>query len=264
MSDASPQLFSDGKAYERLMGRWSRLAGDQFVDWLAVPQQLDWVDVGCGNGAFTQTLIERSAPRSVTGIDPAPGQIEFAKTRAGTSLADFRIGDSQQLPYDDASFDAAIMALVISFVPQPAKAVAEMRRVLRPGGVAAAYMWDFFDNGVPVNPIYVALKQMGIDRPLPPSPEASRKEGMVALWEQAGLQAIETTELRITVGFENFDDFWNSNAVPVGPQGMLIKAMNADQLEELKSLLRTNLPIAADGTISYQAFANAVKGCVPN
>jgi ubiquinone/menaquinone biosynthesis C-methylase UbiE len=262
MSDV--QLFSDGKAYERLMGRWSRLAGDQFVDWLGLPQQLDWVDVGCGNGAFTQTVIERCAPRSLTGIDPAPGQIDYAKTRAGTSMANFKVGDAQQLPYDDASFDAAIMALVISFVPAPAKAVAEMRRVLRPGGLAAAYMWDFFDSGVPVNPIYVALKQMGIERPLPPSPEASRKEGMVALWEQAGLKSVETTELRITVRFESFDDFWESNSAPVGPQGVLIKAMNADQREQLKALLRDALPIAEDGTISYGAFANAVKGRVPH
>src|SRR5262245_31535297 len=123
MTDAG-QMFNDGAAYERMMGRWSRLVADQFLDWIAVPKGARWVDVGCGNGAFTETLIERCAPASVAAIDPSEGQLAYARTRPGAKLAQFRVGDAQALPYGDKSFDAAAMALVITFVADPAKATA--------------------------------------------------------------------------------------------------------------------------------------------
>ncbi len=141
-------LFADGNAYERLMGRWSRLAGAQFLDWLDAPANLKWIDVGCGNGAFTEVLIARAAPLAVAGIDPSEGQIAFARTRPGTRLAEFRVGDAQALPFPDNSFDAASMALVLVFVADPVKAAAEMARVVRPGGLVATYMWEF-PNGFP-------------------------------------------------------------------------------------------------------------------
>src|SRR3954452_13590040 len=166
MNDA-PKMFEDGKAYEQVMGRWSRLVGADFIDWVAPAKGLAWLDVGCGNGAFTEVLIARTAPASVAGIDPSAGQIAYAKERPGAKLAEFRVGDAQQLPYGDASFDAVAMALVISFVPEPAKAVAEMARVAKPGAVVATYMWDFEKQGVPVAPIYKAMKAMGIEPPLP-------------------------------------------------------------------------------------------------
>ena len=131
-------LFNDGAAYERRMGRWSRVVGEKFLDWLAVPQGLRWLDVGCGNGAFTEVVIARSAPAAVSGVDPSEGQLTYARTRPAAKLAEFRRGEAQALPYPDRSFDAATMALVISFVPDPAKAVREMLRVVRPGGWVAA------------------------------------------------------------------------------------------------------------------------------
>src|SRR5690349_21615344 len=142
-------LFSDGEAYERLMGRWSRLVGQSFLDWLAVPKGLRWLDVGCGNGAFTEVLIAGVAPAAVTGVDPSEGQIAYARKRPATAMAEFRVGDAQSLAFDDRSFDAAAMALVISFLPDPAKAVAEMARVVRPGGCIATYMWDMSAGGSP-------------------------------------------------------------------------------------------------------------------
>ena len=141
MSDAG-QLFDDGQAYERLMGRWSRLVGEQFLDWLDLPKGLRWLDAGCGNGAFTETLIERCAPSTVAAIDPSEGQLAYARTRPGTTMAQFHVGDAQALPFDDDSFDAATMALVMAFLPDAAKAVAELARVVRPGGWVATYMWD--------------------------------------------------------------------------------------------------------------------------
>ena len=133
MTDAG-QMFSDGKTYERMMGRWSKHAGRIFLDWLDAPKDWHWVEVGCGNGAFTEELIARTAPRAVDAIDPSQGQLAFARARSATKLAQFHLGE--RLPIADNGFDAA-MALVITFVPDPAKAVAEMARVVRPGGIVA-------------------------------------------------------------------------------------------------------------------------------
>jgi ubiquinone/menaquinone biosynthesis C-methylase UbiE len=130
------QVFTDGEAYERLMGRWSRLVAETFLDWLDVPKGGRWLEVGCGNGAFTEELIDRCAPAAVTAIDPSEDQLAYARTRTGAGLADFRVGDAQKLAFDDGSFDVAVMALVISFLPNPDKAIAEMTRVVawRMGG----------------------------------------------------------------------------------------------------------------------------------
>src|ERR1700752_1448767 len=114
---AEQSFFTDGAAYERLMGRWSRSAGDVFLDWLAVPKGLNWLDVGCGTGAFTELLLARCAPKSVSAIDPAEDQIAFAQKRPGLSGVTFRVGDAQSLRFGNREFDAAAMALVISFVP---------------------------------------------------------------------------------------------------------------------------------------------------
>src|SRR6516165_4230024 len=133
--------FEDGAAYERAMGNWSRRAGSTFLDWLAVPPGLKWVDIGCGNGAFTELIVERCAPAEVQGIDPSEGQLAFAHTRSAARVAKFGRGDATSLPFPADTFDVATMALVISFVPDPIKGVAEMVRVVRPGGTVAAYVW---------------------------------------------------------------------------------------------------------------------------
>src|SRR5690348_2414562 len=123
-------LFDDGEAYERLMGRWSRRIAAPFLDWLKVPPALRWLDVGCGNGAFTEELITHCAPAAVSAIDPSEDQIAYARTRLGAKMANFRVGDAQELPFGDNVFDGAAMALVISFLPNPNKAAAEMARVV--------------------------------------------------------------------------------------------------------------------------------------
>ena len=139
--------FDDGAAYERMMGIWSRFAGDIFLDWLAPRPGLRWIDIGCGNGAFTELLVERCAPAEVQGIDPSEGQLAFARTRPAARVAEFRQGDAMALPFSDGRFDAAVMALVIFFVPDPPKGVAEMARVVCPGGTVATYAWDMLGGG---------------------------------------------------------------------------------------------------------------------
>ena len=258
----APSQFSDGEAYERVMGRWSQVAGVTFLDWLGLPKGLTWLDVGCGNGAFTETLVAMNAPGEVNGIDPSEGQIAYARTRLGTKLANFQTASAQHLPFSDDSFDVAVMPLVISFVPDPVKAVGEMKRVVQPGGTVAAYMWDVSGGGLPVEPIRAAMRSMGEGEANLPSHQASREDRMRAVWEQAGLVEIETRVIRIRVDYESFDDFWKTNSMPVGPTGAAIAKLSSVKKEELKDLLRQRLLTAPDGRISYDPFANAVKGRV--
>jgi ubiquinone/menaquinone biosynthesis C-methylase UbiE len=258
----TPALFADGKAYEQFMGRWSRLAGRDFLGWLAQPKGLHWLDVGCGNGAFTEVLIAQAQPAAVDAVDPSEGQLAYARTRPGASLAKFRQADAQALPFADKSFDAAIMALVISFVPDPLKAVREMARVVHPGGMVATYMWDIPGGGLPNRPLHGAMQALGLPSPFPPGAEASRQDRMQALWQQAGLQSVETRVIRIPVTFSSFDDFWDSHSAPVGPAGTAIAKLSAEKKQQLKDTLRQRLPQGADGRVSYEAFANAVKGRV--
>src|SRR4051812_17816903 len=183
--------FDDGASYEQMMGVWSRLAGEVFLDWLAPPMGLRWIDIGCGNGAFSELIVERCAPAEVQGVDPSEGQLAFARTRPAARLARFQQGDAMALPFADSSFDAAVMALVIFFVPDPAKGLSEMVRVVRPGGTMTAYAWDLFGGGFPLEPIGAELRAMNIRPFLPPSPDASRTENLRALWTQAGATDVE-------------------------------------------------------------------------
>jgi len=256
------ELFTDGEAYERTMGRWSRLVGETFLAWIDLPKGLRWLDVGCGNGAFTEEIIARCAPATVTAIDPSDEQLTFARIRPGAKMAKFLTGDAQNLSFGDGTFDVAIMALVLSFLADPAKAVTEMARVVRAGGWVATYMWDVLNGGSPTTPIYTAIESLGLTVPVRPNPAASRLEAMRGFWEMAGLEAIETRVIRIPVRYANFDDFWDSNSVPIGPQGKVIAGMSPDTREQLRIRLREHLSAASDEQILYESFANAVRGRV--
>ena len=254
--------FDDGAAYERMMGTWSRLAGNIFLDWLAPRSGLRWIDIGCGNGAFTELLVERCAPAEVQGIDPSEGQLAFARARPVARMAEFRQGDAMALPFSEDRFDAAVMALVIFFVPDPAKGVAEMVRVICPGGTVATYVWDIFSDGFPHEPIRVEMNAMGVTLPLPPSSSASRMEALRDLWTDAGLDAVETREITVQRTFVDFDDFWTTSmlAPTVGPT---VAAMASGDSELLKTRVRARLAADAVGRITYSARANAIKGRVP-
>ena len=117
------------------------------------------------------------------------------------------------------------MALVISFLPEPAKAVAGMARVVRPGGWVGTYMWDATGGGLPLQPMYDAMRGLGLTEPRAPNPEASRQEIMRDLWQRAGLEAVETRVFRIPVVFSTLDEFWHSNALEIGPVGKVLQTM---------------------------------------
>ena len=254
--------FDDGEAYERAMGIWSQLAGQAFLDWLAPPPGLRWIDVGCGNGAFTELLVRRCAPSETQGIDPSEAQLAFARARPAARGARFLLGDAMALPFESGRFDAAVMALVIFFVPDPAKGVAEMARVVRPGGLVATYAWDMLGGGFPFEPIRVEMRALGVTPLLPPSVGASRMEALRELWTGAGLQSVETREITVRRTFADFDDFWGSSTITGGIRPTLA-AMAADDVEVLKARVRARLRADAQGRITYSARANAIRGRVP-
>jgi len=253
--------FEDGAAYERMMGKWSQLAGNIFLEWLAPPAGLRWTDVGCGNGAFTSMIVEQCAPAKVDGIDPSEGQLAFARTRLSESVVEFGRGDAMALPFPDKTFDIATRALVIFFVPDPAKGVAEMVRVVRAGGMVAAYAWDILRGGFPLEPIWDEMRALGVSPRQPPTASVSRMEAMRELWTGAGLDAVETKEITVQRTFADFDDFWTiCLGSSVGPQ---VAAMPSRDVEVLKARVRARLPSDRAGRITYSARANAVKGRVP-
>ena len=254
--------FDDGAAYERMMGIWSRIAGNVFLDWLAPRSGLRWIDVGCGNGAFTELIVARCAPGEVHGIDPSEGQLAFARTRLAAGVAHFHQGDAMALPFPDDSFDAAIMALVLVFVPDPRKGVDEMVRVVSPGGTVATYMWDMLGGRFPLDPIILEMRGMGLAPPRPPQMDASRMEALRNWWNAAGLKDVETREITVHRTFANFDDFWITKlkAPSIGPT---IAAMESRDVETLKNRVSARLPADAEGRITYGASAHAIKGHVP-
>lgn len=261
MADAKT-WFNNGAAYEEAMGRWSRLVGEIFLAWLAPEPGLRWIDVGCGNGAFTELLMQHCAPSEAHGIDPSDAQIAFARGRPGAAGALFQLGDAMALPFPDNRFDAAAMALAISFVPDPARAVAEMARVVRPGGPVATYMWDGTRGGSPFHPIQAEIRDQGISLPTPPSADASRTEALHALWTGAGLEAVDTKEIAVQRTFADFDSFW-SVSTQMGNIRPVLAAMTPDDIGRLKQRVRMRIPADAEGRIAYAARANAIKGRVP-
>jgi len=253
--------FDDGAAYERYMGKWSQIAGATFLEWLAPAPRLRWLDVGCGNGAFTEMVVQQCAPASVDGIDPSEAQLAYARTGPASQVAQFQRGDAMALPFPDDVFDVAVMPLVIFFIPDPAKGVAEMARVVRAGGTVTAYAWDMDGGGFPYELLKVEMRGLGADVPEPPSRDASSIDILSALWTSAGLEAVEARAISVQRTFSDFDDYWATvfGGPSVGPQ---LRAMAPDSLARLKARMRAGLTADATGRIHCDARASAVRGRV--
>ena len=254
--------FTDGAAYERYMGVWSQLVGDAFLEWLAPGPGLRWLDVGCGSGAFTEMLVRRCAPVSIDGIDPSEDQLAFARTRPALRLAQFHQADAMALPFPGHTFDAAIMPLVIFFVPDPAKGIAEMARVVSPGGLVTAYAWDMPGGGFPYRALFAALRDQGVYVPSAPSPDASGLDAMRALWTRAGLEALETHVITVERTFADFDDYWTT-VLGSASVARTLASMSPGEQAPIKARLKEVLPADANGRITYSATANAIAGRVP-
>ena len=251
--------FDDGASYEVMMGRWSLLVGERFLDWIHAPQEASWVDVGCGNGAFTELIVQRCAPSSVQAIDPSEAQLAYARQRLPLGApVTWTQGDALQVPVADGSSDVAVMALVLFFVPDAAKGVAEMCRVVKPGGIVAAYHWDMLNKGFPLSAIGAEMLKFGLTPSMPVSVDASTVEASQALWQQAGLRDVRTTQITVQRRFDSFDEYWNSTSGSNMIRAM-IDELPADQKAALKAGVRQRLE-AGDGPFTVSARANAVTG----
>lgn len=252
--------FDDGAAYERHMGVWSRLVGECFLRWLAPASGLRWLDVGCGNGAFTELLADRVAPSALAGIDPSEAQLVYARQRPALAAADFRQADAMQLPFEAASFDAAVMPLVIFFVPEPPRGVAEMARVVRPGGLVTAYAWDMDGGGFPYAALVEEVEALGVDVPKAPNPQAARLDALTALWAGAGLVDVATTVIEVARTWPTFDDYWATVLGSPSASGRL-KGMAPADRAVVADRLHARLT-GPDGAVTYGARAHAVRGRV--
>ena len=260
MSDNKSEIiFDDGESYEHFMGVWSRKVGVQFIDWIKFPHSLSVLDVGCGNGAFSVQIDEICKPLSIAGIDPSSAQIDYASRREINAPSQFEVGDSMSLPFQNDEFDASVMALVIFFVPDPKKGVAEMLRVTKPGGIVAAYAWDVTSGGLPMEPLHKIMREMGIEYPLPPSLEASQKTVMKEIWTNLGISEVETTTFDVKRSFKNFNEYWSISSVGPSVAGTL-KSLSTETVNEIKLKLNASLERDAENNIITYAFANAVKG----
>ncbi len=261
-------VWGAGDFYESYVGRWSRLVAREFLSWLSVPAGMDWLDVGCGTGALTQVILETAMPHAVRSVDPSAGFIEYAKSQIASPLASFEVGDAQSLPVNPGSFDVAVAGLVLNFVPEPSGAVAGMTRAVRPGGVVAAYVWDyagkmelmryFWDAAVALDPAAFDLDE-GRRFPLcAPKPLAE-------LFAHAGLRAVEVRPIDVRTRFRDFDDYWFPFFGGQGPAPGYALSLSEDRRNTLRDRIRSLLPVVApDGTIELIARAWAVSGRAPS
>jgi SAM-dependent methyltransferase len=255
--------FDAADDYERFMGAWSRSIGEKFLAWLDPPKGARWLDVGCGTGAFSELVLRHCAPKSITGIDPSREQIEFA--RRAMPKVKFEIADAMDMPFGENEFDIVVSALVLHFIPDRLKAFAEMKRVLRRGGLVAGYTWErsATSNSAPYAPVMSGIESIGGEMLTSPLvPEGSR-DGMRATLTTAGFADIAVTIIEATRTFRDFDDFWEVQTLSFSPPGKSIARLDEAKRASLREHLRAVLPAAADGSITYASRALSGKARKP-
>jgi SAM-dependent methyltransferase len=259
-----PDYFDDAGAYEAFMGRWSRAAGDVFLDWLAAPKDARWLDVGCGTGVFTERIANTASPASIAAVDPSPTQIRYARQTPIGRRVDFQIADAQALPFSRQAFDVVVAALVLNFIPDQLKALAEMRRVGRAGGIVAGYVWDFAGERSPGSLVRVGLHAIGINVPDLPGAADSTLGALRSLFERAGLEQIDTKVVQVTASFADFDDLWRGLTPTFGPRGKTVANLSDAERARLISAMRASVPTRPDGSLEYSVRAHAIKARFPS
>ena len=231
-----------------------------------MPAGQSWLDVGCGTGALSAIITRRGQPARVLGIDSSDGFLAHARRQVQAPCAAFEPGDAQSLPCGDGAFDVAVSGLVLNFGPDPDRMVAQMRRVVRPGGAGALYVWDyvgkmqllrrFWDAAAALDPAARNLDE-GIRFPIcAPAPLAD-------LFGRAELAAVATRAIDVPTSFRDFDDFWSPFLGGQGPAPGYCRSLTAEQRERLRDHLHATVPTQPDGRIALLARAWAVRGIVP-
>lgn len=262
----SHDVFEQAEPYERYIGRWSRVLAQNFVRWLAVPLQGQWLDVGCGTGSLTEAIVANAFPKSVIGIDPSSSLVAHASTAVRDPRVSFRVGNAMGLEFANGAFDVAAACLVLNFVPDPNVATAEMRRVVKSGGRIGACVWDyaagmrmiraFFDAATELDPAAAQLDEG--HRFLIARPDALR-----ACFIGAGLQQVEVLSIDVDMTFKDFDDYWQPFLGGQGPAPAYAMSLSGEKRDALRERLRAMLTPEADGSIRMTSRAWAVRGTVP-
>jgi SAM-dependent methyltransferase len=252
-----------GDAYEPYVGRWSRPVAREFLGWLAVPPGRRWLDVGCGTGALAETVLALAAPSEVVGIDPSPAYVAFARDRVSDARVRFDVGDARALQEAPATFDAVVSGLVLNFVPEPVQAVSEMARVARPGGVVAAYVWDYAEGMQMMRHFWDAAGELdpgarGLDegRRFP----LCNPQPLTDLFRRAGLADVEVRAIDVPTVFRDFDDYWSPFLGGQAPAPGYAMSLSQERRAALRERIRAGLPSNAEGEHHLTARAWAVRG----
>jgi SAM-dependent methyltransferase len=263
MTTDTPGRWNDGGTYESYVGRWSRFVAREFLAWLAAPAHADWLDIGCGTGALTQTILALAAPAQVRGIDLSPDYIEFARMHTADPRVSFAVGDAEALPEPDAAADVCVSGLALNFVPHPDRATAELARVARPGGIVGVYVWDYAGEMQLMRHFWNAVTELHPDAE---SLDEGKRfplcapEPLAQLFTQAGLSQVETRAIDVPTVFRDFDDYWTPFLSGQGPAPGYAMSLDEKQRTALRERIRGGLPIASDGSIALIARAWGVKG----
>ncbi|TCI00807.1 methyltransferase domain-containing protein [Roseococcus sp. SYP-B2431] len=260
MSTTMDYVATDARAYERSMGRWSRLLAEPFLDALALAPDQRVLDAGCGTGALSAALLERDPGAKVTGVDLGQAYVEAA--RVALPQARFERGDILSLPLPTGSQDAALALLVLAFVPDPLKAVREMARVTRPGGVVATAMWDFA-GGFPFLRLFadtaaVVLREGAEWRDKHWADPIGTPGRLGALFEAAGIRNARERDISIRQEFSGFEDWWEPWLRGQGIVGAFATGLEPPARSRLEGALRRAWGV--DGPRSFVATARMVTG----
>lgn len=259
----STETWGSGANYEAYVGRWSRVIAREFIPWLAVPAAKRWLDVGCGTGALTQTILDVAAPEAVTGVDPSEGFLAHARATITDPRARFLVGDARALPIESESCDAIVSGLALNFVPDTARALAELARVTRPDGTVAVYVWDyagemqfmryFWDAAAAVDPHARELDE-GPRFPI------CHPNALERRFSEAHLRDVTTRAIDIATTFRDFDDYWTPFLGGQGAAPSYLMSLDEQQRVAIRERLRATVPAAPDGSIALVARVWAARG----
>lgn len=229
-----------GEVYDRFMGRYSTLLAVPFVDAAGIEAGQTVLDVGSGPGALTAELVRRVGVEHVAAVDPAPQFVDAVRERLPG--VDARVGRAEELPFPDGRFDTALAQLVLHFVTDAEATAREMRRVVRPGGVVAACVWDFTGGMQMLRLFWDAALALDPDAPDYERTRPFGRDGEIAeLFEHAGLEDVTRGSLEVETSYVDFDDFWTPFLSNTGPAGAYIAPLDDAQRARLREELRARV-----------------------